>query len=44
VSRVDACFRAVPEEFLQPRVLERLDHPLTVSLSDTEVNTKAAAL
>jgi len=44
VSRVDACFRAVPEELLQPRVLERLDHPTTVSLSDTEVNTIPAAL
>jgi hypothetical protein len=38
---VDSCLRAVPKELFQPRVLERLDHALTVSLSDTEVNRQA---
>jgi hypothetical protein len=36
--RIDACFRAIPEEFLKSCVLERLDHFNTVSLLDTRVN------
>ena len=42
VSRIDACLRAVPEEPLKARVLERLDHTSTVSLIDTAVNGKGA--
>jgi hypothetical protein len=43
VRRVDSCLRASPEELLQPRVPERLDHSTAVSLIDTAVNGKATS-
>jgi hypothetical protein len=38
---IDACLRAISEEFLKSCVLEGLDHFNTVSLPDTAVNGKA---